>query len=321
MSSSSSRETSETGQNPQLLMGTPNLDIPQISKTPSQDKRLDHRQPMYRQSRSSNPGPRSHKKSLDQLYAERNYLLGVLQEENDKATEFLRRVQPLESSLPITTSSSLRRSLKKQVGWLKHRITETGRQERSILTRLGQLAYEIQTLQRESQIQYERILGLRPEMNYGLNPVMDHMKMGPALINNPTLSALTPAFHPQGCILQPTSAPSQTRFYDDSSQYRPVPFSKLTPEMARLQYNGNEFPFPRQTPEDDNSDASPDILQRHMILHRCSSMSSVDFNGSSSNTTLSSSPFPRRRSLQEPVGSNESSGQESRARTPHTPSD
>jgi hypothetical protein len=278
---------------------------------------------MYRQFRFNNGGPGSlelHLSPFDHLHAERGYLLSVLQEENDKATEFLRRVQPLESSLTITTSHSLRRSLKKQLGWLRCRIRETSRQERSILTRLGQLAYEIQARDRQNQIQYERILSAQPGMYYHWNQGTSQMVLNPLPLNHVSLNPLTPAFQPQESILQYTSLPSHRRLFDvNQSHYESQLFPEGIQKTTSEPYNGGEFPFPRQTFENGSPSARSEIPLRPEISHRCSSMSSVDFNGSPANSTFSTSQRPRRRSFPEAPGTEKSSASESKSREALTP--
>lgn len=93
---------------------------------------------------------------LEELYAERSYLLSNLQQENFKATDLLRKVPPLEETLMRGQSSQTRRRARKQIGWLRYRINETTRQERTIMNRLGELAHEIRSKERRSQIESEQ---------------------------------------------------------------------------------------------------------------------------------------------------------------------
>jgi hypothetical protein len=65
-------------------------------------------------------------------------------------------VPVLEDSLSLPQPIAVRKRLKKQLVWLKRRLGETTRQEKSILTRLGQLSWEIQSRERLLQVENER---------------------------------------------------------------------------------------------------------------------------------------------------------------------
>jgi len=100
--------------------------------------------------------PAQRPRSLEQLQTERAYLLGILQRENEKATEFLRRIPPLEETILFSHESHVRRTVKKHLGWLKYRIRETISQEKSIIARLGDLSFDILYRERLNQIENER---------------------------------------------------------------------------------------------------------------------------------------------------------------------
>ena len=136
---------------------------------------------------TNEPQPRS----FADLQAERAYLLNILQGENDRATNLLRRVPPLEEILRLTEEPSIRRSAKKQLGWLKHQIKETTGQEKAILSQLGQVSHEIQSRERWSQIEHERQQHLQALNNLNVQTIFDG---GLSMQFNP----LSPEFQPQG---------------------------------------------------------------------------------------------------------------------------
>lgn len=121
-------------------------------------------------------------RSFHDLHAERSYLLATLQHENDKALEILRKVPTLEQGLAqaVTESTVFRRKVKKQIGWLKHRLRETTNQEQRMLARLGQLSHEIQSR--------ERIVSVENELMFLRNG-----------IGGSQVDVRFPQFHPQTC--------------------------------------------------------------------------------------------------------------------------
>lgn len=112
---------------------------------------------MNQHSKFQNPHVKiSPPRSFEDLHRERTYLLSSLQQEDHKATELLKRLPPLEVLMQNPTSRSGHRKAKRQLGWLRHRLGETTKQEKSILARLGQLSWEIQSRERLVQIDCER---------------------------------------------------------------------------------------------------------------------------------------------------------------------
>lgn len=225
---------------------------------------------------------------FDQLLAERTYLLGALQKENEKAAMFLRRVQPLEDIISTTSIPQLRRSYKRQLGWIKSRFKETACQEKCILNRLGDLSYEIQSQERVNRIYFENFEFSRPEENH-----FPHQGMG-RFVLNPS----TPPFHPpQGCILPTTSRPQQDpNFYASgplSETQLPQNFVSGTTGMP---YFEKGFPFPSQTLDESASVVRSDMLERPEILHRSSSLSSPRVESDAS-TQFGASQQSRRCSL------------------------
>lgn len=97
--------------------------------------------------------PPSQPHPFEGLHAEQFYLLNILQQENIKATDLLRKLLSLEDILLVSQIVHTRRT-RKQMGWLRYRINEIIRQEQFILNRLGQLAQEIQTQERCNRIEH-----------------------------------------------------------------------------------------------------------------------------------------------------------------------
>lgn len=99
-------------------------------------------------------GPALH--AFAELHAERMHLLNCLQFENRKATDILRKTLALEDIISSNSASLERGDSKKKLGWLRCYIEETYHRERAILTRLGQLSFEIQAQDRWMQVEAER---------------------------------------------------------------------------------------------------------------------------------------------------------------------
>lgn len=159
---------------------------------------------------TTNPYPRS----LADLQAERTYLLSTLQAENSQATNLLRRVAPLEETLSLPQETGIRRSAKKQLGWLKHQIKEATRQEKAILAQLGQVSHEIQSRERWNQIESERQQHLQALNSLNVQSIYEG---GQPMQFNP----LSPEFRPHG-VLVPKWIPhnpiqSQWDPYSDTS--------------------------------------------------------------------------------------------------------
>lgn len=95
--------------------------------------------------------------SLEELNYERGYLISSLNHEDVKATQLLSHIAILEEKLHSELQNiTACRKYKKHLSWLRSRLSETTKQEKSILTRLGQVTYEIQNKERRNRIQLER---------------------------------------------------------------------------------------------------------------------------------------------------------------------
>lgn len=101
----------------------------------------------------SPPQPRS----FEELHVERSYLINSLQREDSKATELLKKIRYLQDSCHDAIGGPLHRKLKKQLGHFKNRMCQCTKQEKTILARLGQVTYEIQSKERWNRIENERL--------------------------------------------------------------------------------------------------------------------------------------------------------------------
>jgi len=135
--------------------------------------------------------PQQFPRSFEELHTERRYLLDCLQIEDRKAKELLRSKTLLEERLAANNQSFFQRGkVKKRLGWLSGRLDETNRQERRILTRLGQVTMEIQTRERWNQIENER-----RQYEYELYQQYHHGLQGR---QQTPLNPASPEFQPQG---------------------------------------------------------------------------------------------------------------------------
>lgn len=118
--------------------------------------------------------------SFIDLYTERTYLLSTLQAHNCQATEILRKIPPLEEKLrgdrdpPLP--QAIRRRVRKQIDWFTHRLDETTRQEQTILARLEQVNYEIQSRERLAMLEQER-WRMWGGSGYGQNYLQPHTQL------------------------------------------------------------------------------------------------------------------------------------------------
>ena len=163
--------------------------------------------PRNRSSHIPQPFPRY----FEELHPERWYLLDCLQIENRKATELLLSIALLEERLAENNKSFFRPGkIKKRLGWLRGRLNEANRQERGILTRLGQVTLEIQTRERWTQIENERRM-----YEYELYQQYYHGFQGR---QQTPLNPASPEFQPRGYHVcrepRPPVSCQQWEFYD-----------------------------------------------------------------------------------------------------------
>ena len=230
----------------------------------------------------SQPPPR-----LEELYAERTYLLSNLQQENLKATDLLRKLPPLEEILTRGQSSQTRRRARKQIGWLRYRIHETTRQERTITNRLGQLAYEIRSRERWNQIRSDqRIYGsnIRPVGSYyGLQQMF---------------SPITPQVHVQGYPFPYVPTPQQQHeaeglpwqqsFHDHILEMPSNIFSPVSPIARR---------YPNRILENDTQTRATTSTNSLSRGQRSSSLSTLEVRLLSTNTPGMPNPRSRCKSV------------------------
>ena len=93
---------------------------------------------------------------FDLLYPERKYLLTTLRSQIKTVTELLQKIPPLEEALASNEQPHLRRSKKKQLGWLRCQVKEATRQEKAILTQLNQIDQKIQSKEMFKQAQHQQ---------------------------------------------------------------------------------------------------------------------------------------------------------------------
>jgi hypothetical protein len=98
-------------------------------------------------------------RSFEELHIERSYLLNCLQRADNRATDLLKNIRDLEESLYNGLPDRLRIARRK-LGGMKKRMHECTVQEKAILARLGQVAYEIQYNERLRRIENDRLYHL-----------------------------------------------------------------------------------------------------------------------------------------------------------------
>jgi hypothetical protein len=101
--------------------------------------------------------PHPQLRSFHELQVERSYLINSLQREDFKATELLKKIRHLQEGCHDAVEGPVHRKLKKQLGHFKNRMCQCTKQEKTILARLGQVTYEIQSKERWSRIENERL--------------------------------------------------------------------------------------------------------------------------------------------------------------------
>lgn len=239
--------------------------------------------------------PMSQARSLENLITERSYLLNSLQQENSKATDLLRRIPSLEASLTPDGEPKEQRKMRKHLGWLKHRLGESNRQEKAILARLGQLTYEIQSIERWSQVEQERLYLLHQQQLL-TNPPLPTPGLEPVGMN-----AIAPVFQQEGFPFPPQWSYVQWPQQPGQAHARPS-----------FQWDPHEHPseIPPRSPNDDEDQVSPgdtsDRTQEKVLVkatrkppltHRSSSMNSAELDSLSTSTTPRPRPVTQRHSI------------------------
>ena len=157
--------------------------------------------------------PHSQLRSIGELQVERSYLINSLQQEDFKATELLKKIRHLQEACQDIIEGPVHRKLKKQLGHYKNRMCQCTKQEKAILARLGQVTYEIQSKERWSRIENER---LQQWICYGF----EQMSLGTAC----------PEFIPQFVYPQqwPAQPISDCSYYGERSH--PLPTYEAAPK-------------------------------------------------------------------------------------------
>ncbi|PBP26829.1 hypothetical protein BUE80_DR002188 [Diplocarpon rosae] len=187
-------------------------------------------------------------RSFEDLHLERAYLVDSLQQQNHRVTQLLRRISHLEEKLSQDGFHFVRRKNKKHIGWLKCQLDEITQQEQSILARLGQVTYEIQSRERWAQVEHERrqhdmqqqehffnyqqglCHGIQQMQRMQLNPAPQEFQprewFAPPYLNPQTEWPGWPVWQRQGIvgpfdIIDPTYAPQPAAETPDSGEVSP----------------------------------------------------------------------------------------------------
>ncbi|RDL30480.1 uncharacterized protein BP5553_10358 [Venustampulla echinocandica] len=145
---------------------------------------------------------------MQERHAERAYILNSLRRENSKATVLLERISALEGGLHRKAPYAERKA-NKQLGWLKHRLNETNQQENAMLTRLGQLTSDIQSMEAWLQNENERLQQNKvPDTPFQMCNNMQQLNLDPT----------SPEFRPRGYQMQWDSVQWPSK--ESQSEYR-----------------------------------------------------------------------------------------------------
>jgi hypothetical protein len=242
--------------------------------------------------------------SFDELHTERSYLLDRLQTENHKVTELLRMIPPLEERLIHNNESFYRRrKVKKRLGWLRRRLNETSRQERRILTCLGQLAQEIQLRERWTQIEYER-----RQREVEFQQQCFNYQQGFYGMQQTQLNPATPNFQPQGYLPYTPWASRQWQQwqYRDGQEgsggnYGPqLQFASMYSSELAAGNSTNEQISPKDTAHETvGPPTNANRVYRPSLIHRSSSLNDTTqpLDVLSTNTAPTSVAIAKRHSL------------------------
>ncbi|KAE8442566.1 hypothetical protein EG329_003053 [Mollisiaceae sp. DMI_Dod_QoI] len=208
--------------------------------------------------------------SFDDLHHERSHLLTSLQHENLKATALLRKITPLENDIVNGNISYTKRKMKHQLGWFKRRLEETAHQERAILSRLGDLTFQIQQRERSNQVEdeYSQFEAQRryEMLNYGPNT-----ELVQPIYPDPTFAPYYPR-EPMPNHRRPR-VPEWQRQYTDGSRQQNIP--ELLPEECH-----SEEISPRHISENNYTEAKACNSSRPAFVRRTVSMNDGDFDSS-----------------------------------------
>lgn len=138
----------------------------------------------------------------ENVYHERAYLTGSLQDHSSRAAGLIREYSSIQARLGPLETGKERRRLKKKLSLLKGKINEAVEQEKAIFVRLGELYVEVQS--RETWAQADRVTHQRSYSwdGYTTSTPSAYGAMSPMSCGMPTpttpLNAMSPAFVPGG---------------------------------------------------------------------------------------------------------------------------
>jgi len=221
-------------------------------------------------------------RSFDELHTERLYLLNSLQHQNSRATEVLRNLPFIEETAVHSPDPRIRRHARKELGWLRRRMREITGQEKSILARLGQLAYEIQSRERLTQIEserqsYQQNLG----QPFAFCQGMQQMQLEPSTLKSNTYR--------------------RPMIYTDWQNPPEYSYGRNTSQQRTIQEYVSELPAePQYRDEGSLKGVGEDASQysgEKVVSHRSASVNDADISAFATNVMCEDIPAVKRYSL------------------------
>ncbi|KAI1083581.1 hypothetical protein F5B20DRAFT_411659 [Whalleya microplaca] len=187
-------------------------------------------------------------RSFEELHTERSYLVEMLQQHDRQALELFKRLAPVAEQVEEGNEDEQKRA-KKHQGWLKNRIAETVKEEKSILMRLSELHVEIQCRDRWSQVERDREMRRMPPnspSDYGTPPLPILPLPPQPYVQWPTLPPLYGPQYPCGWNIM---------HYHDA--YAPYPGPEFGFYPAPQNTQGHNSPKENRTPSGGEPRKSP----------------------------------------------------------------
>jgi len=241
--------------------------------------------------------PMSQARVLEDLFTERSYLLNSLQHENSKATDLLARLTSAQANLDSEGTPNVRRKIRKQLGWLKRRLDETNRQEKTLLAHLGQLNYQIQSIERWSQIENQRQVLLQQQQLF-YTPLPIHYSM-PQMM----LSPMSPEFQPQEHHIPSPQWlhiewPQQHHPAEKGEPTFRMPFENYSSDLRTRSHGDNGSVSPKCTEVMEKSAVGAEARKRPPFVTRSSSLNGTELDVLSTGGTLQvPGPVIKRHSM------------------------
>ncbi|KAF4637730.1 hypothetical protein G7Y89_g364 [Cudoniella acicularis] len=201
--------------------------------------------------------PNLYGQHLEGLYTERSYLVNFLQQESSKAAKLLRRIAQSEESLAQDASSPAQRKIKKQIGWIRHRFTETKRQETAIAARLRQLEIDINSAERWNQVQRERF-----QQEQFINTSINQL---PQSMQRMQLNPTSPLFQPRESLSAPSSFSASTPTVQLRQTMRQYQFGASERQKSIESHQSRPSPVPE---EDSDYDAEISPTTPNFLIPR-----------------------------------------------------